>query len=30
MQTGGDRLKAWVTGKKAPEEMPAVAPAAGE
>ena len=29
MQTGGDRLKAWLTGKK-PEKIPEAAPAAGD
>jgi Cu/Ag efflux pump CusA len=30
MQTGGDRLKAWLTGHRPPERTPAEAPAAGD
>lgn len=30
MQTGGDRLKAWLTGKQGTEKMPEAAPAAGD
>jgi hydrophobe/amphiphile efflux-1 (HAE1) family protein len=30
MQTGGDRLKVWLTGHRPPERTPAEAPAAGD
>ena len=30
MQTGGDRLKAWLTGRSAPERGPAQVPATGD
>jgi hypothetical protein len=30
MQSGGDRLKAWVTGRRTHEGVPAEVPAAGD